>query len=170
MGKNIVLIGFLGVGKTTIGRKLAMQLGRDFYDTDNYIAKSEGMPVSDVVQRKGQVYFTGSERFAVMALMDKPDAVISTGGSTVLDDESRALLHQDSVVVWVRATAETVYQNTVHSPNKRPEIEGKSCEEIGALLAERTPYYGQCDIAVDVDGKDVEHIVSELAEQLAPLL
>lgn len=164
--KNIVLTGFMGSGKTTVGRRLAAQLGYDFYDTDEYLKKSEKMPVAQIVSQKGMKYFEGAQRFAVMNLCDNVDCVISTGGNTVMDEQNRTLLQQNGTVVWLRAAAQTVYQNTIFSHNKRPELAGASVEEIAQLLAEREPYYSQCDFCVDVDGQDMEEIVCVILEKL----
>ncbi len=164
--KNIVLIGFMGSGKTTVGRRLAARLGFDFYDTDEYLKKSEKMPVAQIAAKKGAKYFEGAQRFAVMNLCENTDCVISTGGSTMMDEQNRNLLSQNGVVIWLRADAQTVYQNTISSHNKRPELSGAGVEEIAAMLAEREPYYSQCDFAVDVDGRDMEEVVVTILEKL----
>lgn len=164
--ERIVLIGFMGVGKTTIGRRLAMRLSRDFYDTDSTVAKCEGMPVAEVVRKKGVKYFQGAEQFAVTTLMEKPNAVISTGGSTVLNDASRAALRDGSLIIWLQATADTIYRNTCHSRNRRPELQGKTAAEIGELLDQRLPYYQECDITVQVDGREIDDIVNELLQKI----
>ena len=164
--KNIVLIGFMGSGKTTVGRRVAAQLGLDFYDTDEYLKKSEKMPVAQLIAKKGKKYFEGAQRFAVMNLCENANCLISTGGNTVMDEQNRRLLRENGILIWLRATAETVYQNTAASHNKRPELSGAGVEEIAAMLTEREPYYSQCDFAVDVDGLDMESIVALVLKKL----
>lgn len=164
--KNIVLIGFMGSGKTTVGRRLAAKLGYDFYDTDEALKKSENMSVAQMIAKKGAKYFEGAQRFAVMNLCENADCVISTGGNTVTDEQNLRLLQKNGTLIWLRASAETVYQNTVFSHNKRPELVGASVEEIEKMLAEREPYYRQCDFALDVDGRDMDEIVALILERL----
>lgn len=164
--KNIVLIGFMGSGKTTVGRRVAAQLGLDFYDTDDYLKKSEKMPVAQIIAKKGEKYFEGAQRFAVMNLCENTNCLISTGGNTMTDEQNRQFLSKNGILIWLRATAQTVHQNIMASYNKRPELAGASVNEIAAMLSEREPYYRQCDFAVDVDGLDMDSIVTLVLEKL----
>ena len=164
-GLNIVLIGFMGAGKTTIGRRCASKLGIDFYDTDEYIKKCEKMPVADIVRKKGEKYFEGAQRFAVMNITDNRNCLISTGGNTVCDEYNRELLKKNSIIVWLRAKAETVYANTVNSRNKRPELAGADLDDIKKLIEEKEKFYSDCDIIIDVDDKEVNEIADLIAEE-----
>lgn len=164
-GLNIVLIGFMGVGKTTIGRRTAGKLGIDFYDTDEYIKKCEKMSAGELLKKKGEKYFEGAQRFAVTNIVDNKNCLISTGGSTVCDEYNRKLLGENSVVVWLRAKAETVYENTKNSRNKRPEIADATLEDIDALLKQKSKYYENCDIIIDVDELDVNDIADMIVSE-----
>lgn len=157
-GLNIVLVGFMGVGKTTIGRRTASKLGIDFYDTDEYIKKCEKMSVGDIINKKGEKYFEGAQRFAVVNIVDKRKCLISTGGNTVCDEFNKELLKKDSLTVWLRAKAETIFENTKYSRNKRPEIDEKTIEDIKRLIEEKEKFYTDCDIVIDVDEKEVDEI------------
>ena len=163
VGLNIVLIGFMGVGKTTIGRRAASKLGIDFYDTDDYIKKCEKMTIDELIRKKGQKYFEGAQRFAVKNIVDNRNCLISTGGNTVCDDYNKELLKKDSMTVWLRAKAETIYENTKNSKNKRPEITGASLEEIRALVMEREKFYKDCDVVIDVDETEVNVVADIIA-------
>ncbi len=165
IGLNIVLIGFMGAGKTTIGRRTASKLGIDFYDTDDYIKKCEKMSIDEIVKKKGEKYFEGAQRFAVTNLADNRNCLISTGGNTVCDEYNKELLKKDALTVWLRAKAETVYENTKNSRNKRPEITGASLDEIKTLVAEKEKFYKDCDIVIDVDDKDVDEVAELIAQE-----
>lgn len=167
MDKNIVLIGFMGTGKTTIGRRTATKLGLDFYDTDEYIKKCEGMAVSEVMRKKGIRYFEGAQRFAVKNICENSGILIATGGSTIQDPENRKMLIQNGILVWLKASSQTIYENTKNSHNKRIEIAGKSVEEIAEILSEREKDYALSDIVVEVDKtRDIDVLVDELCEKI----
>ncbi len=166
MKKNIVFIGFMGSGKTTVGRRVAAAMGLDFYDTDEFLKKSEKMPVAQIIAKKGEKYFEGAQRFAVMNLCENANALISTGGNTVMDKQNMEMLKKNGILVWLRASADTVYQNTKESHNKRPELAGLSVSEIAAMLKEREPYYSDCDIVVSVDGRDLDSIVEKVLDEI----
>jgi len=164
-GFNIVLIGFMGAGKTTIGRRCASKLGIDFYDTDEYIKKCEKMTVAEIVRKKGEKYFEGAQRFAVTNIVDNRNCLISTGGNTVCDEYNRELLKKDSLIVWLRADAETIYDNTKNSRNKRPELAGATLDDIKKLVKEKEAFYADCDVIIDVDDKEVNDIADLIIEE-----
>lgn len=164
-GLNIVLIGFMGVGKTTIGRRTASKLGIDFYDTDEYIKKCEKMPAGELLKKKGAKYFEGAQRFAVMNIADNRNCLISTGGNTVCDEYNKELLKKDALTVWLRAKAETVFENVKNSRNKRPEISGASLEEIKKLIDEKAQFYEDCDVIIDVDETEVDDVCEKIIQE-----
>ncbi len=167
MNKNIVLVGFMGTGKTTIGRRVAGKLGLDFYDTDEYIKKCENMTVADIVTKKGIKYFEGAQRFAVTNICENKNVLIATGGSTLSDEKNREILRKNGIFVWLRAKPETIYENTKNSHNKRLEIFGKSIEEIAQILKEREKDYIESDIVVNVDEtRDIDTIVDTVIEKI----
>ncbi len=167
MNKNIVLVGFMGTGKTTIGRRVASRLGLDFYDTDEYIRKCENMTIAEIVTKKGTKYFEGAQRFAVTNICENQGVLISTGGSTLADEKNRIKLKENGIFVWLRAKPETIYENTKNSHNKRLEIAGKSVSEIKDILAQRESDYQDSDIVIDVDGtRDIDVIANALIEKI----
>lgn len=169
MSKNIVLVGFMGTGKTTIGRRVAGKLGLDFYDTDEYIKKCENMSVSDIVTKKGIKYFEGAQRFAVNNICENKNILIATGGSTLSDAKNKEVLKENGILVWLRAKPETIYENTKNSHNKRLEISGKSAEEIAEILKEKEKDYKDSDIIIDVDNdssRDIDVVVDAVVEKI----
>lgn len=163
--KNIVLIGFSGVGKTTVGRLLSSQLHMEFCDTDDAICRCEKMPITAILQKKGAKYFEGAQRFAVSTLAQGENCIISTGGDTVTDSFNLNVLRQNGILVWLTAKPETVYQNTRRSAERRPGLAKATAEDIADMMEKRRPFYEQADITVSVDSGDLEAVTKEIMNQ-----
>ena len=159
---NIILIGFMGTGKTTVGRRIAASLGLDFYDTDEFVKKCEKMPVYDIVKKKGKKYFEGAERFAVVNLAENENCVISTGGTTLWSEENRKTLKNSGTLIWLKGSAETIYDNTKNSHNKRSQLSGLGFEEVKKLALESEKYYEDCDFEISVDSLEADEIAEEI--------
>ncbi len=169
MDKNIIFVGFMGTGKTTVGRRVSGKLNMDFYDTDEYIKRCENMSVADVLTKKGKKYFEGAQRFAVQNICENKNALIATGGSTLSDEKCRDIILQNGITVWLRAKPETIYENLKNSHNKRAELSGKSLEEIIDILSEYSQYYQMSDIVVDVDentDRDIDAVVDKVVNEI----
>ncbi len=167
--KNIVLIGFMGVGKTTVGRRVSAALKIDFYDTDEYIKKCEKMPVHEILQKKGPTYFEGAQRFAVSTLAQNEGTLISTGGDTVMDPFNLATLKENGILVWLKASGETIFKNTRNSATKRPGLYRATKEEIDSMIQEREPYYQKADIVIDVDHCEIDEAAQEIVRRFKEL-
>ncbi len=167
--KNIVLIGFMGSGKTTVGKRIAAKLNIEFYDTDEAIFRCEKMPVYELLQKKGNKYFEGAQRFAVSTLVQNENCLISTGGDAVMDAFNLAELKKNGILFWLRASAETVYKNTRHSVSRRPGLANATPEDIDAMMKEREPYYSQADFVISVDRDDMDGVVDEIVKQYKQL-
>ncbi|MBR7163726.1 MAG: shikimate kinase [Clostridia bacterium] len=163
--KNIVLIGFMGVGKTTIGKRVAAKLKIDFYDTDEAIAKCEKMPVHALLKKKGPRYFEGAQRFAVSTLAQNEGILISTGGDTVTDEFNLAELQKNGLLVWLSASPETVYKNTRYSINKRPDLEKITLDELSDMIKEREPFYKKADIIISVDHDSIDDVADKIVAE-----
>ena len=169
MNKNIILVGFMGTGKTTVGRRVSGKLNMDFYDTDEYIKKCENMPVSDVLTKKGAKYFEGAQRFAVQNICENTNVLIATGGSTLSDKVCQDIIFKNGVTVWLRAKPETIYENLKNSHNKRAELAGKSLEEIENIINEYSKEYEKSDIIIDVDEnthRDIDAVVDKVVAEI----
>ena len=120
--KNVVLIGFMGAGKSSTGRMLASRLGCAFLDLDRHIEKQEQKTVSEIFAEKGEDYFRRCERKAVQEIMTRKNIVVATGGGTVKDEENRRLFKDWGVMVCLTANAEVIYNRT-NRRGKRPVID-----------------------------------------------
>jgi len=167
--KNIVLIGFMGAGKTTVGRQLAFRLQRDFIDTDKMVEEITGMTISQIFHKYGEVRFRAEEKLAIRKVSSLESKVIAVGGGAVLDRDNVVSLKQNGIFVWLKPQKTEIYQR-LKSKTNRPLLKGKSEEKekvISALLTQREPYYkAVADLEIDTAGKKIEEIANEIISLL----
>lgn len=166
--KNVILIGFMGCGKTTVGLKLSYRLRRTVIDTDKEIEREEKRSISDIFASDGEGYFRDRETACLKKLMENSDnQIISVGGGLPMREENRRLLHELGQVFYLRASAETIYDRVKHDTT-RPLLQGDDPKnKIRTLLDERDTYYREAaDIIVDVDNKEFEQILDEIVRQV----
>lgn len=167
--KNIVLIGFMGTGKTTVGRRLAARLNRKFVDTDTAIEELTGKSIVEIFRKDGPIRFRSEEKLQAKKLADKEDLVISTGGGMVLDKENVELLKKNGVLICLTADPEVIY-NRVKNKRKRPLLQkGNVRETIYALMNERDGAYYVAEFTVDTGkgtpDETVDKIINFLKEK-----
>ena len=154
--KNVVLIGFMGTGKTSVGRLLAGRLGCAFHDLDKKIEEQHGMSIPAMFAEHGEPYFRAREKEAVRAAAGRTNLVIATGGGTVKDPENVALLRQNGILVALTADVDTILQRTA-SRGARPVLDqadaGDRRAAVVRLLEERRALYEDADITVDTSGR-----------------
>lgn len=161
---NIVLTGFMGTGKTTVGRVLAGRLGFDFVDTDAVIESQAG-PIQEIFERDGEEAFREMERSAARDLAGRTGLVIATGGRLMLDPESAACLEPSAHVVCLSATPETILERTGRTA-QRPLLDvGDAPARVRELLAERAEGYGRF-IAVDTEGLSPDEVADAVMARL----
>ncbi|HWQ62675.1 MAG TPA: shikimate kinase [Negativicutes bacterium] len=147
--KSIVLIGFMGTGKTSAGRLLAGRLGRQFIDIDRRIERESGLAISEIFARHGEAYFRAKEKEMIARVSRYRRAVIATGGGVVLDPANMERLRAGGVIVCLTASVQTILERTGRR-STRPLLERPDREEVVArLLAERAPLYAAADFTVD---------------------
>lgn len=150
IGRNIVLVGFMGTGKTSTGRLLAAMLGREFVDVDSEIEKAGGMTVAEMFAR-GEAFFREWERRMIAQVSRRSNVVISTGGGAVKDPENIANLRRSGVLVCLNASP-TVIIRRLANDTTRPLLNRPDRQEaVTGLLAERAPLYRQADVQIDTD-------------------
>ena len=166
--KNIVLIGFMGCGKSTVGKVLAKRLQLLVEDTDKLIEAREGRTISDIFAKEGEGYFRDLETGLLQEISAESKVrILSVGGGTPVRLENRKLIKQCGLVIYLRVCPETVYERVKHD-TKRPLLQ---CDDplgkIRELMASREDAYNECaDIIVDVDEKSVEMVVEEILTRL----
>jgi shikimate kinase len=152
---NIVLTGFMGTGKTTVGRLLARELGLRFLDLDSVIEEREGSPVSAIFNERGEGHFRRAEAAVIedVASGARGDGlVLATGGGAVVNPASRAGLRAWGVVVCLKATMDEIIRRTRATEGSRPLLSGPEPGAASRLLAEREEAYLDCDLVLDTTG------------------
>lgn len=163
---RIILIGFMGAGKTTVGKVLAKKLGCRLLDTDQLIEQKHGMSVQDIFRNQGEETFRRLETETLKELgQEDSDWVLSVGGGLPVRNENRALLRQMGTVVFLRVQPDTVLFR-LKDDTSRPLLQGSDVKErVSTLMNQRIPLYQEAArVAVDVDGKTPEEIGTEILE------
>jgi shikimate kinase len=158
---NIVLVGFMGTGKSTVGRFLAEKLNWEFVDTDHYIEKQEGISVAELFTKQGEAFFRKIETQAILEIMRKTDQIIATGGGAILAEENRKSLKANGFVVALTASVETIVQR-VGGDRNRPLLQGKANEIVPRLMQQRKHAYDFADFTISTDRLRIEFIAQRL--------
>ena len=171
LDRSVVLVGLMGAGKSTVGRRLARRLNLPFVDSDAAIEDAAGLPAGEVFERFGEVSFRDGERRLVARLIEGPVRVIATGGGAFIDDDTRRLLNDRAITVWLDAPVELLVERTARRPGTRPMLNGGNRTEIMGRLDEvRRPSYAEAHIRVPSSdgshGDVVEAIVQALREHI----
>jgi shikimate kinase len=163
----IVLIGMMGVGKSTVGRRLAARLGVSFVDADEEIEKAAGMSITEMFERYGEPYFRDGERRVISRLMDGEPKVIATGGGAFMQEETRALILAHATAIWLDADID-ILVDRVSRREGRPLLKGKDPRAVlTELAAVRNPVYALAPIHVKSIAAPHEVAVDSIMEQLA---
>ena len=162
---NVVLVGFMGAGKSVCGRLLARRLGRCFVETDDVIAAGDGRSIPEIFRQDGEATFRRLESEALDALRLKTGEVIATGGGLPCHEGRMDILRELGTVVWLRGELEEVLARARRAGN-RPMLDSRSPEEIAALYRGREAYYGQAHITVDTAGLGVDQVVTRILAAL----
>jgi shikimate kinase len=169
--RSIVLIGMMGVGKSSIGRRLGARLGIPFVDADAGIERAAGMSIADIFARHGEAAFRSGEARVIARLLNNGPQVLATGGGAVMNPATRTLIQQKGVSVWLSAEFELLLRRISKRKAERPMLQtADPAATLRALLAEREPIYAQADLTVE--SRDVPHdaVVGEIIARLADFL
>ena len=165
-GQPIVLIGLMGVGKSTVGRRLAAKLHLPFADADTEIEKAAGMSVAEIFDRFGEPYFRDGERRVIARLVDGTPKVIATGGGAFLNEETRRLILENAVAVWLDANPRVLAER-VGRRDTRPLLRGKNPVEVLTELARvRNPIYALAPYRVSSHKAPHETTVAAIMEAI----
>lgn len=165
---KIILIGFMGCGKSTVGKRLSYAFRKPFLDTDRIIEKKVNMTISELFEKKGEEYFRDMETACIKELIkESGEYIIAVGGGLVLRGENRRLLKELGHVIYLRALPDTIYER-LKKDRTRPLLQGDNPKEkIRTMMLERATVYEEAaQLIVDVDGKEFEEIVKEIGEKV----
>jgi shikimate kinase len=161
---NIVLIGYRGTGKSTVGRLLAARLGREFVSTDAEIVKRAQRTIPEIVAQQGWDYFRDLESDICRELASRDHLVIDTGGGAILRAQNLETLKKNGIVFWLTASVETIAKR-IGGDNQRPSLTGNKSfvDEIQDVLRERTPkYHAAADHSIATDDRSINQLVETI--------
>jgi shikimate kinase len=165
-GRSLVLVGMMGAGKSTIGRRLASRLAMRFVDADTEIELAAGMSISEIFETHGEPYFRDGEARVIARLLGNGSMVLATGGGAVLREETRARIRERAISIWLKVDAEVILRR-VRRRFDRPLLQtADPAATIGRLIAEREPVYELADITVASRDVPYERIVDECIDLL----
>jgi shikimate kinase len=165
MTDTIILVGFMGAGKSSVGRILARRLGRCFVETDDMITGREGRSIPEIFAARGEAYFRGLEEEMLGLLRLKQGEVIATGGGLPCREGRPAALRALGTVVWLAGDFDTLYERARRA-GERPMLAGRTREEVAALYRARAPYYGQAHLTVDTTAVGPDLVASRVLAAL----
>lgn len=170
-GRPIVLVGMMGAGKTTVGRRLATRLGLSFIDSDAEIETAAGMSIAEIFSSRGEAEFRAGETRVIARLLREENGVIATGGGAFIQPGTREAIHALAVSVWLKADIETLFARVSRRP-ARPLLQtGEPRATLEALIKARYPVYALADLTIE--SRDTPHdivvgdIISALAAHLS---
>jgi shikimate kinase len=166
MFKNIILTGFMGVGKTSVGTQLAKDLGYTFVDIDKLIEADQNLTITSLFLKFGEPYFREIEAAIVQQVMMGEGQVVSTGGGAVIRDANREAFKKGGCVVCLTASPEVIYERIKHESH-RPLLQTADPKaKIKELLDSRTKFYAQADVCIDTSDKSVDDVIKAIKERI----
>jgi shikimate kinase len=163
---NIFLTGFMGAGKSTVGRRLAQRLGYRFADLDQLIIAREGLQIAEIFAAHGESYFRDCEAAVLTAQAGTEHTVFATGGGIVGRDQNRALLKQLGTVVYLRSSWPTLERRLARSSGRPLADPQQGWDKIRQLWQSRLPWYEEADLVIDTDQLKLNDVVREIISRL----
>jgi shikimate kinase len=166
MGKPIVLVGLMGAGKSTVGRRLSLRLGLPFVDADTEIETAAGMTVSEIFDKFGEAYFRDGERRVIARLIDGTPKVIATGGGAFINDDTRALILDQALAIWLDAEPSVLVERVARR-DSRPLLRDRDpMQVLTELAAKRNPFYAMAPLRVVSHHAPHDHTVNDILKAL----
>jgi len=166
MFKNIILTGFMGVGKTSVGTRLAKDIGFTFVDTDELIEADQKMSITDIFAKLGEPRFRDIESGVIQRVMAGGNQVVSTGGGAVIRDGNRAAFKKAGLVVCLSARPEVIYERIRHETHRPLLRTSAPLAKIKELLESRSAFYAQADLTIDTSEITVEDVIRGIKERI----
>lgn len=165
-GRPIVLVGMMGAGKTTVGRRLAAKLGRHFIDSDEEVEKAAGMTIEDIFKAHGEADFRAGEVRVIARLLKDQDLVLGTGGGAFINAETRALVKTSAVSVWIKADFDLLFQRVQRRSNRPLLKTANPRQTLQDLIDKRYPVYAEADVTVVSRDVPQDQVATEVIEAL----
>lgn len=166
LDKTVVLVGMMGAGKTSVGRRLAAVLGVPFKDADAEIEAAAGSTISEIFARYGEATFRDGERKVLARLLTEPPHVLATGGGAFVDPETRTRVKADAISIWLKADIDLLLER-IGRKDTRPLLAGPDAyATMKRLLTEREPVYSQADITIQSDAGPHDVVVRRILDAL----
>ena len=165
-GRPIVLVGMMGAGKTTVGRRLATRLGRHFVDSDEEVEKAAGMSIEEIFASRGEADFRAGEQRVIARLLKDQDLVLGTGGGAFINAETRALVKASAVSVWIKADFELLFLRVQRRSNRPLLKTANPRETLKGLIDKRYPVYAEADVTVVSKDVPQDQVASEVIDAL----
>ena len=167
--RTIVLVGLMGAGKSTVGRRLANALHLPFHDADHEIETAAGCSISDFFERYGEPAFREGERRVISRLLTGQRHVLATGGGAFMDATTRALIKSQGLSVWLRAEIGLLMERVSKRPTRPLLKNADPRATMERLMAERYPVYAEADVTVESNGGPHDTVVQQILSKLAAL-
>ncbi len=168
--RTIVLVGLMGAGKTTVGRRLAQRLGLPFLDADSEIEKAAGETISEIFEHHGEAAFRDGERRVIARLLHNPKQILATGGGAFMDPETRANIAARGISIWLRADLDVLMRRVGRRGNRPLLKQDDPRIVMERLMAQRYPVYAGADITVDSVEGPHDQVVEEILRSLEAFL
>jgi shikimate kinase len=164
------MVGMMGAGKSSIGRRLASRLGMAFADADSEIEQAANASIPEIFETHGEAYFRDGERRVIQRLLDGPPKVLATGGGAFIQPETRAAIRRNTISIWLKADRELLLSRVRRRGNRPLLKTGDPGETIDRLIAERYPVYAEANI--HIQSRDVAHdaVIDDILTALADYL
>lgn len=165
-GRPIVLVGMMGAGKTTVGRRLAARLGRHFADSDEEVEKAAGMSIEDIFAAHGEADFRAGEVRVIARLLKDHDLVLGTGGGAFMNAETRGLIKTGAVSVWIKADFDLLFQRVQRRSNRPLLKTANPRQTLKELIDRRYPTYAEADVTIVSKDVPQDQVATEIIEAL----
>jgi len=169
-GRTLVMVGMMGAGKSSVGRRLASRLGLPFVDADSEIEIAANQTISEIFEQHGEAYFRDGERRVIQRLLDGKPKVLATGGGAFVQPDTRAAIQANAISIWLKADRDLILSR-IKRRHTRPLLKnGDPAETVDRLIRERYPVYEQADI--HIQSRDVAHdvVIDDILAALAAYL
>ena len=168
VSRNIVLVGFMGAGKSLVANKLAKRCQRQIVSTDRLIEEQENKPIAEIFSQKGEAYFRALEKEIVLKIADRKNLIVDCGGGIVINQENIENLRKQGTIFYLFATPEMIYEN-IKDQKHRPLLQVKDpLEKIRELLDQRKVFYAQADYTIDTCHQSLDQACDEILKIMSP--